>query len=159
MTVIIDKDGIVRNFHEGIGASYEQDLKKQIDEILSGKIQKKPTQDLAIRSVSFSPEPLQTGKKLSLKYVLANEGSEPIPAGTCNVLLLIDDQQTYAAVLAQTIPANGQQAFEVPADIWQIEIAKPGKHTYTFVVDFYNQLKEINETNNQKTGSLEIPAS
>jgi len=158
MTVIIDKEGIVRNYYEGITANYEQDLKKEIDEILSGKKPKKPTQDLVIRSVGFLPEPLQAGKKLSLKYVLANEGSDPIQAGTCNVLLLIDEQQTYVTALAQTIPPNGQHTFEVPADIWQIEIAKPGRHTYTFVVDFYNQLKEINENNNEKKGSFRIPA-
>ena len=159
MTVIIDKEGIVRNYYEGLTANYENDLKRDIDNVLSGKKPKKATHDLVIKSVDFSPVSSKAGKKLFLKYVLANEGPEPIPAGSCNVLLLIDQQQTYASPLTLSIPANGQQTFEVSTDIWQIEITKPGKHTYTFVVDFYNQLTEINEDNNEKTGPIEVPAS
>jgi len=155
-TVIIDKDGIVKIVHTGLLSDAKEQLTQEIDSLLAGDKQIHQTYDLICKRANISPAKIQVRQKIKFSCTIANQGSNPIPAGSYNVQLQIDNKEIYTAVGDKAIPPGREVNISIGNENLRFDVIKAGSHQWRVIVDPYNQYAELDENNNVLTGVLEV---
>ena len=149
-TVVIGKDGKVKQVHVGYTPATPRQLQAELEGLIHGGF------DLACKEILFAPEDAQVGQKLSFAYVVTNKGPGAIRAGEYSVVLSIDDQEVFAGPGNQDIPAGGEVTYSADPDVWHLEILEPGTYNYVIETVPNNPPAESNPEDNVLTGELKV---
>jgi len=166
-TVLIDKAGKVQAVHTGFSEATIGQLRTEIEALLTGKDLVKVTLDetgqplnvdLACKSISFSPEAVQTGDKITFSCEVTNNGTSTVPAGTYYLALIIEGKQVILAAGDQPIPPAGMAVVKVDGQRSAFQVFEPGEYIFHLIVDPYMRLTESDEKNNLLNGTLKVSA-
>lgn len=157
-TVIIDKQGVIRHVHTGLLPNMEEQLARELTQLIEGEAQEKTHFDLACKSVLSLPEKLQVGDQVALKFVAGNLGPDSIASGTHNIRLSIANEIAYMGPADVAIASQGDATFLIPQDIWHLEFTKEGLYDYQLEIDSDGHISETNEKNNVCLGRVEVVA-
>jgi hypothetical protein len=103
--------------------------------------------DLAITALTFAPSAPVAGNAVSFSAVIANQGTQPLPAGSnARVSFKVDGGSVVAWVTLTNSLAPGATTTVAPAATWT---ATSGSHIVLAIVDDLSAVTESAETNNQ----------
>ena len=151
-TVIIGKDGIIRQVHIG----FSKDLREKLIKDLAAIVGRKGTPDLRCPGVTFRPNPIRAGAPITFSCLLENLGDAKVSRQTYSIQLLVDGQIVFWGPGAVDIPPGGQNPFTVEKGVWHFRMLKPGIYTYQVILDADHRVTEVDESNNVFQGEFEV---
>jgi peroxiredoxin len=147
-SVIIGKDGVIKKIHIGAPAN-EESVAEDFEDLLNNV-------DLSCGELSFVPEKVKAGDKVSFRAVIKNNGSKEMAAGTYIAGLLVDGQQIYSGPVQKAIAPGGTVEISIDKDVWHFSVGAAGSHECEFRVDPDNSILETDEGNNGVTKQLAV---
>lgn len=148
-TVIIGPNGKVNVVHIGISVKTEKDLISELDSLIAGD-------DLLCSEFQLLPKIVKPNEKIVFKAVIKNSGKKPMLRGDYFVGLTIDNEQVFYGPGTSDIAPGGTAQYSTNEKNWYFQILSPGSHTYTFEVDPFNLIPEIDKSNNSIRGTFNV---
>ncbi len=152
-TVVIGKDGKVRQVHVGFTPETPAQLQAELNALINGGF------DLTCKETSLAGGSVTVDKPLPFTCVIANKGPHPVRAGQYSVVLSVDDQEVFAGPGHADIPVDEQISYSANPDVWQLSILKPGTYNYVIEIVPHTPCAESNPQDNVLTGQLEVGES
>jgi subtilase family serine protease len=111
--------------------------------------------DLAIQSVSYKPNPVKVGAKVSFLFTIKNNGKDTLPAGSFDFNFYIDGRPVDIEGSLLSLPPGGTiRIGKTTGSQYHWEPRRQGEHDYRLVLDEKNRIRETDKTNNVLEGTI-----
>lgn len=114
--------------------------------------------DLASKSISWQPNPVEVGDLVIFTYSVDNLDSSRIPDRTYDVDFYVDGKLVSFDHATSAIYPGLQTVYSTSPGTPHFRATQAGTFSYKLVLDPDNRLKETDETNNIITGSFVVRA-